>query len=71
MKVERKQKEEWVPIVITLETKEEAQLLWHCLNMSRVDLDRVAKRQSLYVPYPGDGTSPMFDAIDQYRDELK
>jgi len=73
MKVERKQKEEWAPIVITLETKEEAQYLWHCLNISRNDVLERSNEDNVPFPhtfYKSDYII-MWEALDQYRDELQ
>lgn len=66
MKAERKEEEKWVPIVITLESKEEAQYLWHCLEMTYPVMSNLRNGRSKSIPFPkiDPGVYEMFDKLD-------
>jgi len=68
MKAERKEEEKWVPIVITLESKEEAQYLWHVLNIHTSDIRQLA---STSLPFPEVNKRKMWNTLDQFREYFK
>jgi len=63
MKAERKEEEKWVPIVITLESKEEAQYLYHCLFQPVLNIQ---SKKGMEVDWPSNShetSASMFSII--------
>lgn len=60
MKVEREKK--FTPVVITVESQDELNYLWHCLNVS---VDTIMSNSDLAVPFPKQGKGNMWDKLDK------
>lgn len=64
--------EKWVPIVITLESKEEAQYLWNLLNESFNEFKKFFSPFDDGVRLPDEDVSVgMWEALDKFREYLK
>lgn len=63
MKVERKQPA-FEPVIITIESEDELNYLWHCLNVDKSDIESLSISSEIKFPRNVDDKQ-MWEALDE------